>query len=74
MADTLPVLFGEAQVHRERFEVLCEAGHSPWIGRAVMLREALCATSGLGDGCVSWLGVDVVEDRPERCLDLGLGL
>jgi len=36
--------------------------------------EGVRPLAGLGDRCLAGLGGDVVEDLPERGLDLGLGV
>jgi hypothetical protein len=40
----------------------------------VAVGEDVSASAGLGDRLVASWGVDVVEDPPERRLDLGLGV
>jgi hypothetical protein len=67
------VLGWEAQVHGERGEVVLQAGDHLGVGLAVAGGELAGAAGRLGDGPFAGSLLDVVEDRPERRLDLGLG-
>ena len=74
VTDPLPVLAGETQMHGEGGEVVAQAGHRLGIQLAVTVGELPGPAGGLGHRPLPGRLVDVVEDRPERRLDLGLGL
>ena len=71
--DAFPVLAREAQVHGERGQVVFQAGDRRGVEPAVAGGELAGAAGRLSDGTLAGSLLDVIEDRPERRLDLGLG-
>src|SRR4029453_5891660 len=72
--DPMPVLAWEAQEHCQLGQGVGQAGDRGWVAPVVAVGEGVGASAGLGDCLVAGRGVDVVEDLPERGLDLGLGV
>jgi hypothetical protein len=68
------VLAGEAQETGEFRQGVQQAGDRCGVALAVVVGEGVRALAGLGDRCLVGLGGEVVEDLPERGLDLGLGV
>jgi hypothetical protein len=59
-------------VHRQLRQGRGKAGHRGRIASAVAVGERLSAAVGLVDRGLAWRLVEVVEDLPERRLDLDL--
>ena len=74
VADPVPVLAWEAQEHRQLGQGVGQADDRGRVALAVAVGKGVGASAGLGDRLVAGRGVDVVEDLPERRLDLGLGV
>jgi hypothetical protein len=73
VADAAPVLAWEAQVHCQFGQSGGQARKRRRVQGLIAVGERLRAAGRLVDGGLpGWL-VDVVEDLPERGLDLGLG-
>jgi hypothetical protein len=68
------MLAWEAQEHRQLGQGVQQAGDRGRIALAVAVGEGVGASAGLSDRLVAGRDVDVVEDLPERRLDLGLGV
>ena len=72
MADAVPMLGREPQVHRERGEVVGDARDRGGVAALPLGRELGRLVVGDGDGLVAGLGVADVEDGPEVGLHLVL--
>jgi hypothetical protein len=68
------VLTWEAQEHRQLGQGVQQAGDRGRVAVLVAVGEGVGASAGLSDRLVAGIGGDVVEDLPERRLDLGLGV
>ena len=73
VADPGPVLTGKAQERGELRQGVQQAGHRRGVVVAPAAGERLGAASRLVDRRLAGVGGDVVEDLPERLLDLVLG-
>jgi hypothetical protein len=65
---------GEAQEAGELGQGVQQAGDRCRVARVVAVGEGVRPLAGLGHRGLAGFGVDVVEDLPERGLDLGLGV
>ncbi len=74
MADPSPVLAGEAQEAGQLGQGVGQAGDRRGVAVAPAAGERLGTLACLVDRRLAGLGGDVVEDLPERGLDLGLGV
>jgi hypothetical protein len=74
MPDPMPVLAWEPQEAGQLGQGVRQAADCGRVAVLVAVGEGVSASAGLGDRLVAGWGVDVVEDPPERRLDLGLGV
>ncbi len=74
MANPWPVLTREAQEGRQLGQGVGQARHRRGVALAVAVGEGVRALAGLRDRRLAGVGVEVVEDRPEGRLDLGLSM
>jgi hypothetical protein len=68
------MLAREAQEAGQLGQGVGQAAHRRGVALAVPVGEDVRALAGLGDCRLAGVGGDVVEDLPERGLDLGLGM
>jgi hypothetical protein len=74
VADPGPVLTREAQERGELGQAIQQTGDRCWVALAVAVSERFGAAARLIDRKLARVGGDVVEDLPERGLDLVLGV
>jgi hypothetical protein len=74
VADPGPVLTRKAQEAGQLGQDVQQAGDRRGVALLVAVGEGVRPAAGLGDRSLAGLGGDVVEDLPERGLDLGLGV
>jgi hypothetical protein len=68
------VLTRKAQEAGQLGQGVGQAGDRRGVALLVAVGEGVRPAAGLGDRSLAGLGGDVVEDLPERGLDLGLGV
>jgi hypothetical protein len=68
------VLTRKAQEAGQLGQGVQQAGDRRGVALLVAVGEGVRPAAGLGDRSLAGLGGDVVEDLPERGLDLGLGV